>query len=59
MENRRVFLFLVIVFIITPGIHYFVAGEHYDNSKLRNTAVVAQIIVGLVLIFFYGRKPKE
>jgi hypothetical protein len=50
---------MVIVFIITPAIHFFIAGEQYDNTKIRNILVGIQAVVGVILIILYGRKPKK
>lgn len=59
MKNRNLFLFLVIVFVIAPAIHYFIAGENFDNSVIRNVLVGIQALVGIVLLVVYGRKPKH
>jgi len=58
MKNRNLFVFLIIIFIVTPAIHYFVAGEQYDNTDFRNVVVVLQALVGLILVIMYGRKTK-
>lgn len=59
MKNRNLFLLLVIVVIVAPAIHYFIAGQNFDNSSVRNILVGIQIIVGIVLLVVYGRKTKE
>lgn len=57
MKNRNLFLFLVILVIVTPAIHYFIAGENYDNSSTRNALVGVQMVVGIALLLLFGRKP--
>ena len=59
MKNRNLFLFLVILVIVTPAIHYFIAGESYYNSSTRNILVGVQVLVGIFLLVIYGRKQKN
>ncbi len=59
MKNRSLFLFLVILVILTPAIHYFIAGESYDNSNTRNILVGIQVFVGIVLLVVFGGKQKK
>lgn len=37
---------------IASGLHYFIGGEAYQNTSLRNYAVVGQIIFGLAIICY-------
>lgn len=59
MKNRTLFLFLVILVIVSPAIHYFIAGENYENSAVRNALVAIQVLVGVALLIIYGRKANE
>jgi len=58
MKNRNLFLFLVIICIIAPAIHYFVAGKNFDNTNVRNILVGIQALAGVALVVLYGRKSK-
>ncbi|MCB0647492.1 MAG: hypothetical protein KDC49_12575 [Saprospiraceae bacterium] len=59
MKNRNLFLLLVAIVIVAPAIHYYIAGENYDNTLLRNILVGVQILVGLVLLVVFGRQQKS
>jgi hypothetical protein len=59
MKNRNLFLLLVIIVIVAPAIHYFIAGENYGNSSVRSVLVGIQILVGIILLVVYGRKKKD
>jgi len=59
MKNRNLFLFLVIICIIAPAIHYFVAGKNFENANVRNILVGVQALAGVALVVLYGRKSKE
>ena len=56
MKNRSFFIFLVILCVIVPGIHYFIAGKNSEHELLRNLLVLAQIVGGIMLIVLYGLK---
>ena len=59
MKNRNLFVFLVTIVIVAPAIHYFIAGDNFDNSIFRNILVGIQILVGIALLVFFGRKTKD
>jgi hypothetical protein len=59
MKNRNLFILLVIVCVLAPGIHYFVGGRNFDNSTLRNAMTAVQILGGIALIVLYGREKEE
>ncbi|MBK9256617.1 MAG: hypothetical protein IPM42_14100 [Saprospiraceae bacterium] len=59
MKNRNLFFLLVAIVIVAPAIHYFIAGENYNNTSIRNILVGIQILVGVVLLVVYGRKNKN
>ena len=59
MENRNFFILLVIICVLTPGIHYFIAGKNFDNATIRNILVGVQVLGGLILLFVYGKKPEK
>lgn len=59
MKNRNLFLVLVIIVIVAPAIHYFIAGNNSDNSNLRNILVGVQIFVGIILLLVFGMKRKD
>ncbi|MCB0620775.1 MAG: hypothetical protein KDC43_05145 [Saprospiraceae bacterium] len=56
MKNRNLFLLLVFICVLAPGIHYFVAGRQFDHTTLRNVLVGVQILGGIALLLLYGRK---
>ena len=58
MKNRNLFLLLVIVVLVVPGIHFFIAGNNAETSSLRNVLVGVQVLVGFALLFLF-RKPEE
>ncbi len=58
MKNRNLFLLLVIVVLVVPGIHFFIAGKNAETSSLRNVLVGVQVLVGFALLFLF-RKPEE
>jgi hypothetical protein len=37
---------------ISSGLQYFIAGQAYQNTSLRNYAVVGQILFGLAVVCF-------
>ena len=49
---------LVIVVLVVPGIHFFIAGTNAETSSLRNVLVGVQVLVGFALLFLF-RKPEE
>jgi hypothetical protein len=59
MKNRNLFLFLVIICIIAPAIHYFIAGKNYGDTNIRSILVGVQALAGIALLIIYGRKSKE
>jgi hypothetical protein len=59
MKNRNLFLLLVIIVIVAPAIHYFIAGENYENSSIRSILVGIQVLAGIVLLVVFGRRKKE
>lgn len=59
MKNRNLFILLIIICVLAPGIHYFIGGKQFDNSAIRNILVGVQIIGGLLLLFLYGRKESK
>jgi hypothetical protein len=59
MKNRNLFILLIIICVLAPGIHYFIGGKQFDNSSIRNILVGVQIVGGLLLLFLYGRKESK
>jgi hypothetical protein len=59
MKNRNLFFLLIIIVIVAPAIHFFIAGKNYNSSSIRNILVGIQILVGVVLLLVYGRKNKN
>ena len=59
MKNRNLFLFLVIICIISPAIHYFIEGKNYGDTNIRSILVGVQALAGIALLIIYGRKSKE
>lgn len=59
MENRNLFILLVVICVLAPGVHYFMSGNNFDNTSTRNILVGLQILGGFVLLFLYGKKPKK
>jgi hypothetical protein len=55
MNNRNLFILLVIICVLAPGIHYFIAGRDMDNTGTRNMMVGAQVLGGFLLLFLFGR----
>jgi len=58
MKNRSLFIILVIICILAPGIHYFISGNNFDNTTIRSILVGIQIVAGLALLLLYGMKSK-
>lgn len=56
MENRNLFITLVLACVLAPGLHYFIAGKDLDNSTIRNVLVGVQILGAIVLLLIYGKK---
>ena len=61
MKSKNWYYYLVPVLgaiVCGQAINYFLSGENYRNTGLRNFAVVLQIIFGLALIgySFYQHK---
>ena len=59
MNNRNLFILLVIICVLAPGIHYFIAGRDMDNTSTRNLLVSLQILGGFMLLFMFGRSRTE
>ena len=65
MKNKswNLMLFVIVgLSVMGRGIQYFVAGKAYQNSDLRNYAVVGQILFGLAIIcfgFFYDKNVSK
>jgi len=59
MKNRNLFILIIIVFILAPAIHFFIAGKDVEQSTLRIVLVGLQILGGIFLVIYYGLKPKE
>ncbi len=58
MENRNLFILLVIICVLAPGVHYFIAGKNFDHTLLRNVLTGIQILGGVALLVLYGRGKK-
>lgn len=58
MKNRNLFLLIVVVFLITPAIYYFISGKNNDGDDIRNILVAIQAIAGFALLIIFGRKNK-
>ena len=55
MKNKNLLFVLLIIVGLSPignGLHYFISGEPYRNSDLRNYAVVGQIFFGLAMLAY-------
>ena len=60
MKNRNnLFILLVVICVIAPGIHYFIGGRNYDHGTVRNALVGAQILGGIALLLFFGKSRSE
>lgn len=59
MENRNLFVLLVIVTVLAPAIYFFISGRNYDHSSTRNILVVFQFLGGLALWYFFAFKAKK
>lgn len=59
MQNRNLFILLVILCVLAPGIHYFVSGDNAEHSTLRNVLVGVQIVGGIALIALFGMKREK
>lgn len=65
--NRKLLIFILILLggleCAGNGLHYFISGEHYRNTDLRNFAVVVQIAFGLAVavygIWDYKRPDRQ
>jgi len=57
MKNRNLFVLLVVLVVLAPGIHYFIGGADQEQTTVRNILVGLQIVGGIVLLLLYGRKP--
>jgi len=57
MQNRNLFILLVIICILAPGIYFFIAGKDSEHSMLRNALVGVQVVGGIILLIIFGRKP--
>jgi hypothetical protein len=56
MKNRQLFLLLVVIVIVTPAIHFFISNADNDATNLRKLLVGVQMLAGLMLLFYFGRK---
>ena len=55
MNKKKLFLIMMIfggADCLGNGLHYFISGESYNNTTLRNYAVIGQIVFALA-IFAY------
>jgi hypothetical protein len=59
ISRNRDFAILVVLFIIAPGIHFFLSGENHLVPVLRSYLVAAQILVGLVLAYWFWNKKRQ
>jgi len=59
MENRNLFVLLVIIAVLAPAIYYFVSGRNYDHTSIRSILVVFQFLGGLALLYFFAFKTKK
>lgn len=50
---------MVMLFILGPDLHYFISGEYYNNSELRNILVGLQIITGAFLTYYFWPTKKQ
>ena len=51
-QNRQFFKYLLIIVLIAPAIHFFVAGKNQEHDLVRNALVVVQFFVGLAALLF-------
>lgn len=60
-DRNKQFAVLMILFIVAPGIHFFLSGENHLVPVLRGYLVGAQIILGagLALWFWSREKPEK
>ena len=56
MNKLNQFRLLVVIIIVAPAMHYFIAGKDQEHTLIRNILVIAQIGAGLLLLLLYGRK---
>ncbi len=62
LNNRnKQFAVLVLLFIVAPGIHFFLSGENHLVPELRSYLVGVQIAlgIGLTLWFWMRDKPEK
>ena len=65
MSKKTLFSFLILFIgadCLGNGLHYFVAGEQYQNTDLRSYAVIGQIIFALAVLGYgvwYYKKPAK
>lgn len=59
MKNHSYTAYFILLFMVAPGVYYFISGEHFENSIIRNSLVGVQILGGLVLVFIYSRKTDQ
>ncbi|TNE61658.1 MAG: hypothetical protein EP344_05820 [Bacteroidetes bacterium] len=58
-DRNREFAILVLLFIVAPGVYFFISGENHLAPPFRSYLVSAQVILGLVLsIVFWTRHKK-
>ncbi|MBK8967105.1 MAG: hypothetical protein IPM36_10580 [Lewinellaceae bacterium] len=60
-DRNKQFAILMILFIVAPGIHFFLSGENHLVPALRGYLVGAQIVLGagLALWFWMRDKPEK
>lgn len=50
---------IMLLFIVAPGIYWFVGGEAYGATTPRNALVAGQIVAGLGVSFFAWMKRRR
>lgn len=54
--SKRALIFVLILLggadCLGNGLHYFISGQSYLNSELRNAAVIGQIIFSLAVLIY-------
>ena len=58
-DRNKQFALLVLLFIVAPGVHFFLGGLNHEVPISRSYLVGAQVILGLVLTLFLLRKKRE
>ncbi|MBK6930276.1 MAG: hypothetical protein IPH12_05205 [Saprospirales bacterium] len=60
LKNRnKQFALLVLLFIVGPGIHFFVSGDNHLVPASRSYLVGGQIALGTAIAVFYWLKKEN